>query len=237
MWVGEGDPTTPGWPSTIDGPRLSINDTYNPEIMEEWVMPSIPIQPLSWHDAEPLLRGTLLIYQVFRLQRVDIKCLVYFNYYGAALSGAQVPNADWQGGLNFTYHMGPGPAVVHVKVVMNNTVTSIWNVVGTITGSVEPDRLVLVGNHRDAWVFGAVDPSSGTAALLEMAKAFGKMISEGWKPRRTIKLLSWDAEEYGLVGSSEYAEQHAAVLTTQAVAYLNVDIAVQGSPLLAVRCS
>jgi N-acetylated-alpha-linked acidic dipeptidase len=124
-----------------------------------------------------------------------------------------------------------------MKNLMNNTITNIWNVVGTIEGTVEPDRLVLVGNHRDAWVFGAVDPSSGTAALIEMAKAFGKMLADGWKPRRTIKLLSWDAEEYGLVGSSEYAEQHAAVLTTQAVAYLNVDIAVQGTPLLEVRAS
>merc|ERR1711988_1761440 len=114
---------------------------------------------------------------------------------------------------------------------MNFTVSPIWNVIASIEGGEEGDRSVILGNHRDAWVFGAADPVSGTATLLELARGFGKMLSEGWRPRRNVILASWDAEEYGLIGSTEWVEQHSDVLREEAVAYVNVDVAVSGSTL------
>jgi N-acetylated-alpha-linked acidic dipeptidase len=104
----------------------------------------------------------------------------------------------------------------------------IWDVVTRIDGSAEKDRWIVMGNHRDAWVFGAVDPNSGTATMLETARGFGQLLKSGWQPRRTIILSSWDAEEYGLEGSTEWAEEHDAELQQKAVAYLNVDVAVNG---------
>ncbi|MBI3952321.1 MAG: M28 family metallopeptidase [Acidobacteria bacterium] len=163
-------------------------------------IPRIPVQPLSCRDAAPLLQ---------------------------ALEGKNVPNV-WQGGLPFAYHTGPGPAVVHLKTEMEFQVRPIWNVIGRIEGAVEPDRLVILGNHRDAWVFGAVDPNSGSTAMLEVARGFGELLKNGWKPRRTIILASWDGEEFGLLGSTEWAEDHAQMLRAQAVAYVNVDSAVSG---------
>ena len=112
---------------------------------------------------------------------------------------------------------------------MDYQVRKIWNVISRIDGDEEKDRWVIMGNHRDAWVFGAVDPNSGTAAMLEAARAFGALLKKGWKPRRTIVLASWDGEEYGLLGSTEWAEDNAAELKEKAVAYLNVDSAVSGS--------
>ena len=110
-------------------------------------------------------------------------------------------------------------------------IRKIWNVIATIPGTVEPDRWVMVGNHRDAWVYGAVDPGSGTAATLEMCRALGSAVKNGWKPRRTIVYASWDAEEYGLVGSTEWAEEHAKEVDEKAVLMLNVDSAVSGKEL------
>jgi N-acetylated-alpha-linked acidic dipeptidase len=114
---------------------------------------------------------------------------------------------------------------------MDYQVRKIWNVIATIPGTVEPDRWVLVGNHRDAWVYGAVDPGSGTAATLEMCRALGSAVKQGWKPRRTLVYASWDAEEYGLVGSTEWAEDHAQDVDKKAVLLLNVDSAVAGHEL------
>jgi N-acetylated-alpha-linked acidic dipeptidase len=187
-----GDPLTPGVGATAEAKRLSIDQAKN--------IPHIPVQPLSYRDAAPLLQ---------------------------ALEGKNVPTG-WQGGLPFAYHTGPGPAVVHVKIEMEFQVRPIWNVIGRIEGAVEPDRLVILGNHRDAWVFGAVDPNSGSSTLLEVARGFGELLKQGWKPRRTIILASWDGEEFGLLGSTEWVEQHAPMLRAQAVAYLNVDSAVSG---------
>ena len=124
------------------------------------------------------------------------------------LAGPDVPSG-WQGGLPLAYHVGPGPAEVGFSVRMDYQIRTIWNVIATIPGTVEPDRWVMVGNHRDAWVYGAVDPGSGTAATLEMCRAIGAAVKDGWKPRRTLVYASWDAEEYGLVGSTEWAEEHA----------------------------
>lgn len=149
------------------------------------------------------------------------------------LAGPEVPQ-DWVGGIKgVNYTFGPGytdgsKVVVEVNNRLENR--TINNVIGVIKGCQEPDRFVLVGNHRDSWTFGSVDPSSGTAAMLEMSTAFVKVMkSENWCPRRSIVFCSWGAEEYGLIGSSEWVQQNQKMLQSQAVAYLNVDIAVQGN--------
>jgi len=189
-----GDATTPGVASTLD---LPASARVAPEKAAS--LPKIPVTPLSYADASPLLE---------------------------ALGGPESPR-EWQGALPFTYHVGPGPTRVHVKLVQDYKLTTIWNVIGTIRGSQQPEALVIAGNHRDAWVYGAVDPSSGTAAMLESVHAVGELLRSGWRPKRTIIFASWDAEEYGLIGSTEYAEQYAKQLQG-AVAYLNMDVAVSG---------
>jgi N-acetylated-alpha-linked acidic dipeptidase len=157
------------------------------------------VTPLSYADASPLLEK---------------------------LGGPESPR-EWQGALPFTYHVGSGPVRVHVKLVQDYRYTTIWNVVGTTPGRAQPEQLVIAGNHRDAWVYGAVDPSSGTAAMLETVHGIGELLASGWRPQRTIVFASWDAEEQGLIGSTEYAEQYAGALQN-AVAYFNMDVAVAG---------
>ncbi|KAI4377078.1 hypothetical protein MLD38_014764 [Melastoma candidum] len=144
--------------------------------------------------------------------------------------GGKVAKDDWQGSKDGpVYRVGPGPAVLNLTYLGNQTISSIENVIGVIEGAVEPDRYVLLGNHRDAWAFGAADPNSGTATLLEVARRLEKLQKKGWKPRRTIVLCNWDAEEYALIGSTEWAEENSKTLSSRAVAYLNVDIAVAGN--------
>lgn len=166
-------------------------------------VPKIPSLPIAYAEAEKLLRR---------------------------LGGPRVPD-EWQGGLPFSYHVGPGGAAVAMDVQMDEGLKPIYNVIARIPGAREPERLVVLGNHRDAWTHGAVDPNSGTAAMLEMARGFAAALATGWRPRRTILLASWDAEEYGLVGSTEWAEEHATELQQNAVAYLNCDVAVTGPSL------
>ncbi len=161
--------------------------------------PHIISIPLSYHDAAPILK---------------------------ALKGPGVP-PNWQGALPFHYHMGPGGVRVHLVSDQDYQRRIIWDVIATVKGSQEPDASVIVGNHRDAWVFGAVDPSSGTAAMLEAAHGIGALLRQGWRPKRTIVFCSWDAEEEGLVGSTEWVEQQGRALD-HAVAYFNVDVAVSG---------
>jgi len=191
-----GDPMTPGVasvPSLPTSKRLPM-DKLNEDT------PSIPAQPLSWHDAEPILRG---------------------------LGGAIAP-AEWQGGGPMRYRFGGSEAVaVHLHAEADARLRTVWNVMGRIRGSGAPDEVVVAGNHRDAWVFGATDPGSGTAALLETAHGLGALLKKGWRPRRTIVLGSWDAEEQGLIGSTEWVEQHPAEMQ-RTVAYLNVDEAASG---------
>jgi N-acetylated-alpha-linked acidic dipeptidase len=155
----------------------------------------IPVLPISYADAEPLL---------------------------AALGGRIAP-ASWRGGLPLAYHIGPGPAQVHMKVLSDWSQKPIYDVVAKIRGSEEPDQWIIRGNHHDGWVFGALDPLSGQVALMAEAKAIGKLVKEGWKPRRTLVYDSWDGEEPGLLGSTEWAEQHAAELKLKAVLYVNSD--------------
>ncbi|HWZ42040.1 MAG TPA: M28 family metallopeptidase [Candidatus Saccharimonadales bacterium] len=162
-------------------------------------MAKIPTTPISYGDASPILHN---------------------------LGGPETPR-EWQGALPFTYHVGPGPVRVKVHLKQHYQYWPIWNVVGRIPGAKHPDEWVIVGNHRDAWVYGAVDPNSGTAAMLESAHGLGELLKQGWKPDRTILFASWDAEEEGLIGSTEWGEEHEKDLL-QAVAYFNLDVAVNG---------
>ena len=164
-------------------------------------LPKIPTTPISSRDASPILEN---------------------------LGGAVAPS-EWQGALPFTYHVGPGASKVRLKLDMDFQIRPIWNVIARIPGTVQPDRWVVVGNHRDAWTYGAVDPNSGTAPLLAVARGLGQLLKQGWKPKRTIVLASWDGEEFGLLGSTEWAEDHAEVLGRNAVAYLNMDVGVSGT--------
>lgn len=164
-------------------------------------LPSIPSLPISAEDA-----------------------LVILN----SLGGPLAPH-HWHGGLDLAaYRVGRGPGVLNLTYVANQTTVPIRNVFSVIKGLVEPDRYVLLGNHRDAWTFGAVDPNSGTATLLDIARRLGKLLKQGWQPRRTIFLCSWDAEEYGSIGSTEWVEENYDLLHSRAVAYINVDCAVAG---------
>src|SRR5882672_9261838 len=163
-------------------------------------VPKIMALPLSWHDAKPILEN---------------------------LGGPVAPD-DWQGGLPLQYHLGGDQAKVHLKIEMDNSIKPYYVVEGRIRGSELPDEWVVLGNHRDAWVFGGVDPSSGTASMMELTRAFGKLAKQGIRPRRTLVVCSWDGEEVGLTGSTEWGEQFVDDLRKKAVAYLNVDEATSG---------
>jgi N-acetylated-alpha-linked acidic dipeptidase len=166
-------------------------------------VPRIPVVPLSWRNAAELLR--------------DVR-------------GAAIPQ-PWQGGLPFRYHIGPGPVRARVLVALDtaaNAIKQIWNTYGTIRGTTFPDELVILGAHRDSWGPGAADDISGTVSVLETARAIAEEVRAGRRPKRTIVFATWDAEEWGLIGSTEYVEQDAARLTSGAVAYLNQDVAAQG---------
>ena len=156
----------------------------------------IPSLPLSWADAKPLLEKV----------------------------GGPVAPAEWRGGLPITYHLGGGPAVVHVKAEFDWTSKPIYNVIARMKGSSLPDEWVIYGNHHDAWVNGAGDPVSGAIALLETARAFSQLKATGWQPQRTLMFALWDAEEFGLIGSTEWVEKHRDELQSKAVAYFNTDM-------------
>jgi N-acetylated-alpha-linked acidic dipeptidase len=162
-------------------------------------LPRIVSIPISYHDAAPILQ---------------------------ALSGQAVPRG-WQGGLSFPYHVGPGGVLVHLVSNQDYQRRVIWNVIGKIRGAQEPDSWVIVGNHRDAWVYGAADPSSGTAAMLETVHGIGALLKQGWRPRRTIVFCNWDGEEEGMIGSTEWVEQQGRMLD-RAVAYFNMDVGASG---------
>lgn len=162
--------------------------------------PKIMALPLSYKDARPLLENL----------------------------GGPVAPADWQGGLPFEYHLGGERVRVHLKIEMDNSIKPYYVVEGRIRGSELPDEWVVLGNHRDAWVFGGVDPSSGTASMMEMTRALGQLKKHGMRPRRTVIVCSWDGEEVGLTGSTEWGEQFADELRKKGVGYLNVDEATSG---------
>ena len=166
-------------------------------------VPRIPVLPLSYGNAIELLR--------------DVR-------------GADIP-ATWQGGLPFRYHVGPGPVVARVRVFSDSATAAykrIWNTYGVIRGTDFPDELVIIGAHRDAWSPGAVDNVSGTVSVVEAARAVAAQMRAGWRPRRTLVFATWDAEEWGLVGSTEYVEDDSLRLMRGAVAYLNQDVSASG---------
>ncbi|QEC66370.1 M28 family peptidase [Panacibacter ginsenosidivorans] len=188
MPVYPGDPLTPGVGATANAQRIaSHNDATN--------LLKIPVLPISYHDAEPLLK---------------------------ALDGAVAPDG-WRGVLPFTYHIGAGKTKVHLKLEFNWDIVPCYDVIATIKGSLYPDEWIIRGNHHDAWVNGADDPISGQAALLEEAKSIGELLKTGWRPKRTIVYCAWDGEEPALLGSTEFAEDHAKELQEKAVLYINSD--------------
>jgi N-acetylated-alpha-linked acidic dipeptidase len=182
-----GDPLTPGIGATKDVKRLDRSEA--PSLLK------IPVLPISYHDAAPLLE---------------------------ALEGPVAPVA-WHGGLSFAYHIGPGKTKVHLKVAFNWDIVPCFDVIAKIKGNKFPDEWVIRGNHHDAWVNGAGDPISGQAAMLEEAKSIGSMLKTGWKPDRTIVYCAWDGEEPGLLGSTEWVEEHETELKEKAVVYINSD--------------
>jgi len=190
----------PGDPTTPGIASLpSLPDSQRTPPAQSAQLSKIPCTPISYAEAWPILEH---------------------------LGGPDTPR-EWQGSLPFTYHTGPGPVKVHMRLLQDYQYRTIWNVIGRIAGTDWPDEWVLAGNHRDAWVYGAVDPNSGTASMLEAVRGVGELLKSGWKPRRTLIFASWDAEEEGLIGSTEWGEQHEAELANAAV-YFNVDVAVAG---------
>jgi len=187
MPVRAGDPLTPGIGATKDAKRLPISQAET--------LTKIPVLPISYGDAEPLL---------------------------AAMGGRTAPEA-WRGSLPITYHVGPGPARVHLKLNFNWDTKPLYDVVARIPGSAEPDSWIIRGNHHDAWVNGAQDPDSGAVALMEEARGLATLLKQGWNPKRTIIFCVWDGEEEGLLGSTEWAEDHDAELRQKAAVYVNSD--------------
>lgn len=199
--VAPGDPTTPGYPSKPGVPRQPVDGA----------IPSIPSLPISYAEAVPILKA--------------------LNGHGPK---AEDFNKYWtrNAGLGYKgvkYNIGPSPDSVVLNLVneQNYTITPQWDVIGIINGSI-PDEVVVVGNHRDAWIAGgAGDPNSGSAVLNEAIRSFGKALEQGWKPLRTIVFASWDGEEYGLIGSTEWVEEFLPWLSATNVAYINVDVGVR----------
>uniref|UniRef100_A0A672TZN4 Aminopeptidase NAALADL1 n=1 Tax=Strigops habroptila TaxID=2489341 RepID=A0A672TZN4_STRHB len=185
---GAGDPLTPGYPAK--------EYTYRLDKASGVGLPKIPVHPIGYDDAESLLRN---------------------------MGGYAPPHSSWKGNLNVSYNVGPGftkdysTRKVKMHIHSNNEVRRIYNVIGIIRGAVEPDRYVILGGHRDSWVFGGIDPQSGAAVVHEIVRSFGKLKRKGWRPRRTVIFASWDAEEFGLFGSTEWAEENAKVLQARGV--------------------
>ncbi|NXV15073.1 NALD2 dipeptidase, partial [Cepphus grylle] len=186
--------------------------TFRYKVNEGVGIPKIPVHPIGYQDAEVLLR---------------------------AMGGRAAPDSSWKGSLNVSYNIGPGFAdssstrKVRMHVHTNNKITRIYNVIGILRGAVEPDRYIILGGHRDSWVFGGIDPTTGAAVLQEVLN----YVIAGWRPKRTIIFASWDAEEFGLLGSTEWAEENARILQERAVAYINTDSSIEGNYTLRVDCT
>ena len=182
-----GDPLTPGYGATKDAKRLDIADA--PTIMK------IPVMPISYGDALPLLK---------------------------ALEGPVAPVA-WRGGLPITYHVGPGPAKVNLHLEFEWELRTAYNPIGRMEGSVYPNEWIMRGNHHDGWAQGAADPISGMVSLMEEARAVGELVKTGWRPKRTLIYAGWDAEEPALLGSTEWVELHRDEIREKMISYINTD--------------
>ncbi len=182
-----GDALTPGVGAKKDVERLSIEDA--PTIMK------IPVMPISYADALPLLK---------------------------ALKGPVVPNS-WKGGLPITYHIGPGPTKVNLHLEFDWGLRTAYNPIGRLKGSVYPNEWIMRGNHHDGWAQGAADPISGMVSLMEEARAIGELVKTGWRPKRSLIYAGWDAEEPGLLGSTEWVEYHRDEIKEKMIAYINTD--------------
>ncbi len=188
-----GDPLTPGYAATKNAKRLDRNEAES--------LKKIPVLPISYHDAQPLLEN---------------------------MSGPVAP-PSWRGALPITYHVGPGASTVHLKLEFNWDLTPVYDVIATMKGAEYPDQWVLRGNHHDAWVNGARDPVGGLVALLSEAKSIAQLKKKGWHPKRTIKFTAWDAEEPMLLGSTEWVEDHQEELKKKAIMYINTDMNQKGT--------
>jgi len=187
MPVHPGDPLSPGFGASTDTPRLSRDEAKT--------LIRIPVLPISWGDALPIMEN---------------------------LRGTAAPD-DWKGAMPTTYHVGPGPAKVHMKLEIDWKTRPLYNAMARIDGAVFPDEWIVHGNHHDGWNNGAADPTSGNVALMETARGLAELVKQGWKPKRTIIFGSWDGEEWGLLGSTEWAETHKAELMDKGVVYINSD--------------
>lgn len=192
MPIHPGDPLTPGIGAVKGARRL-------PREQADVIM-KIPVLPISYGDALPLLRSL----------------------------GGPVVQESWRGALPITYHAGPGPSRVHLKLSFDWSMKTLYDVVARIEGSAYPDEWIIYGNHHDAWVNGADDPTSGMVTVMEVGRSLGELMKQGWRPKRTIILCAWDGEEEGLLGSTEWVETHAEELDRKAVAYLNSDTTGKG---------
>jgi N-acetylated-alpha-linked acidic dipeptidase len=192
MPIHPGDPLTPGWGAVKGAKRLRREEAE--------VITKIPVLPISYGDALPMLRE---------------------------MTGPVAPES-WRGALPITYHVGSGRARVHLKVSFDWSIKTLYDVVARIEGSTYPDEWIIFGNHHDGWVNGADDPTSGQVALMETGRALGELLKQGWRPKRTLILCAWDGEEEGLLGSTEWVETHADELKQKAVAYLNSDSTSKG---------
>jgi N-acetylated-alpha-linked acidic dipeptidase len=193
MAIYPGDPLSPGWAAEPGSKRLLLAEAKS--------LPKIPVLPISYGDARPLLEQ---------------------------LGGTLVPDT-WRGALPITYHIGPGPATVHLKLDFDWSTRPLHDVITVIPGSVYKDQWVIYGNHHDAWVNGAADPASGAAVLMETARTLSVLRQQGWQPKRTIVLALWDGEEFGLMGSTEWAEKHLKDLDRNAALYINSDLTGRGA--------
>jgi N-acetylated-alpha-linked acidic dipeptidase len=182
-----GDPLTPSLGATQDAKRLPVKEAPT--------LTKVPVLPISYADALPILRG---------------------------LGGPMAPE-EWRGALPISYHLGPGPTTVHLKLEFDWKLVTAYDVIARLQGTERPDQWIIRGNHHDAWVFGAWDPVSGTVALMEEARVVGELSKGGWKPKRTIVYAAWDGEEPGLLGSTEWVETHAELLDRNAAVYINSD--------------
>ncbi|XP_065067793.1 putative N-acetylated-alpha-linked acidic dipeptidase [Rhopilema esculentum] len=217
---------------------------------DSWFLPDTAVQRgnILKQKGDPLSPGYPSTDGMYRMKPENVKflhkipCQPISQRHATALlrylDGIDPPHDGWHGRLNVTYKI-TSKAKFKARITVDVPLVDrpIYNVIGTIYGDKEPDRMLLIGNHRDAWVYGGGDPSSGTAALVETSRVIGNIKSAGWRPRRTLVVCSWDAEEYGLMGSKEWVEEYAAILSYRAVAYINIDIAVQGNYTLRVKSS